>query len=148
MTSQEDKDARCPTCGLSPTAIQKQDERIEKLSKRVEEQARELDELKKRLSLYENSNTPPSNSLIYREMKKKRNEERQNGSTSPSSASNNNKKPGRKDGHKGVTQTFELTGEPIIHTLDRCPIAIRPGYLLHRRRGELSWMFRSLSHTM
>ena len=77
---------------------------------------RELVELKKRLSHYENSNTPPSeNSLLYREMKKKRREERQNGN-SPS-----NKKPGRKNGHVGVTQTFTSTGRPISHAMSRCP---------------------------
>ena len=48
-------------------------------------------------------------------MKKKRKEASQNGSASP------NNKPGRKDGHVGVTQTFEPTGKSIIHTLDRCP---------------------------
>ena len=34
------------------------------------------------------------------------------------------KKPGRKDGHVGVTQVFAPTGDggpPVIHTMDRCP---------------------------
>jgi len=31
------------------------------------------------------------------------------------------KKPGRKDGHVGVTQVFAPTGSPIVHTMDRCP---------------------------
>jgi predicted RNase H-like nuclease (RuvC/YqgF family) len=72
MTSQEEQE--CPTCGLSKTAFQRQDEKIEKLSKRLEEQAQQIADLKKRLSVYENSSTPPSNSLIYKEMKKKRGE--------------------------------------------------------------------------
>lgn len=122
MTVREDKDTPCQNCGLSKDAFQKQDERIQELNRRLEEQAHEIAELKKRLSVYENSNTPPSNSLIYREIKEKRREERQNANTSPSSSTlNNNKKPGRKDGHKGVTQTFEPNGQPVIHTLDRCP---------------------------
>src|SRR5487761_1438023 len=109
MTSQEDKDAPCPHCGLSKALFQE-------LSKRVEELTQELAELKKRLSVYENSNAPPSkNSLLYREMKKKRREERQNGD------SWSNKKPGRKNGHMGVTQIFAPTDSPIIHTMDRCP---------------------------
>ncbi|MCL5069078.1 MAG: IS66 family transposase [Thaumarchaeota archaeon] len=107
MASKEEQE--CPTCGLSKAAFQK-------LAKLVEEQGREIDDLKKRLSAYENSSSPPSkNSLIYREMKAKRKEASQNGNTSP------NKKPGRKNGHVGVTQTFEPTGRSIIHTLDRCP---------------------------
>ena len=118
-------DTPCPNCGLSKADFQKQDEKIEKLSKQVEEQAKEITELKKRISVYENSNTPPSRSLIYKEMKKKRREEaeqRQQNEDSSSSASNNTaKKLGRKNGHKGVTQTFEPTGKPIVHTLDRCP---------------------------
>ncbi|MHB2035260.1 MAG: IS66 family transposase [Nitrososphaerales archaeon] len=108
MASKEEQE--CPSCGLSKTAFRE-------LAKRVEEQADEIAELKKRLSAYENSSSPPSkNSLIYREMKAKRKEASQNGNASPDS-----KKPGRKDGHVGVTQTFEPTGKPIIHTLDRCP---------------------------
>ena len=31
------------------------------------------------------------------------------------------KKPGRKDGHEGATQIFKPTGNPIIHTMDKCP---------------------------
>lgn len=111
MTSQEEQN--CPTCGLSLAAFQE-------LSKRVEELTQEIAELKKRLSVYENSNSPPSkNSLVYREMKKKRKEERMNNSEDVSSMAP--KKPGRKDGHDGVTQIFTPTGSPIIHTMDRCP---------------------------
>ena len=114
MTSQEDKDTPCPNCGLSKAAFQE-------LSKRVEEQARDIAELKKRLSHYENSNTPPSsNSLLYREMKKKRREERMNNNENKD-ASVIPKKSGRKNGHIGVTQIFVPTGSPIIHTMDRCP---------------------------
>jgi Transposase IS66 family/zinc-finger binding domain of transposase IS66 len=110
-------DAPCPSCGLSKAAF-------EELRKMVEEQAKELAELKKRLSAYENSNTPPSRSLIYKEMKKRRKEEaklRQQQNGGASSSLSNNKKPGRKNGHKGVTQTFEPTGKSIVHTLDICP---------------------------
>src|SRR5487761_820635 len=100
MASKEEQ--KCPTCGLSISAFQE-------LAKQVEELKHEVSELKKRLSAYENSRSPPSkNSLIYREMKKKRKEASQNGSASP------NNKPGRKDGHVGVAQTFEPTGKSII----------------------------------
>ena len=38
-----------------------------------------------------------------------------------SSSSAVKKKPGRKDGHEGVTQVFTPTGKPIVHAMDRCP---------------------------
>jgi Transposase IS66 family/zinc-finger binding domain of transposase IS66 len=113
LTSKEEEKRPCPTCGLSPASFQNQTDRIQKLE-------RELAELKQRLSHYENSNSPPSkNSLLYREMKSKRREEQQQ-SGNPSTLSSN-KKPGRKNGHVGVTQIFTPTGAPIIHTMDRCP---------------------------
>ncbi len=91
---------------------------IQELSKRVEELTQEIAELKKRLSVYENSNSPPSkNSLLYREMKKKRKEEE----NKDISMVLKKKKPGRKNGHEGVTQVFKPTGSPIIHTMDKCP---------------------------
>lgn len=115
MTSREDKDTPCPTCGLSLAAFQE-------LSKRVEELTHEISELKKRLSAYENSNSPPSkNSLLYGELKKKRKEERMNRENSIEGASAAPKKPGRKSGHVGITQIFTPKGNPIIHTMDRCP---------------------------
>ena len=90
----------------------------------IQKLAQEIAGLKKRLSHYENSNSPPSNnSLLYREMKRKRKQEqmdrekKENGSSSVMLL----KKPGRKNGHVGVTQTFTPTGAPIIHTMDRCP---------------------------
>lgn len=122
MTSQEEQ--KCPTCGLSLTAFQKQEEKIEKLSRRLEELTHELAELKKRLSTYENSNSPPSkNTLIYRELKEKRKQERNDmeSSNPDSSPAVVPKKPGRKNGHVGVTQIFTPMGSPVIHTLDRCP---------------------------
>ncbi len=92
---------------------------IQELIKRVEELTQEIAELKKRLSIYENSNSPPSkNSLMYREMKKKRKEERMNNKDVSFMVL---KKPGRKDGHEGATQIFKPTGNPIIHTMDKCP---------------------------
>jgi transposase len=103
-------DTRCPTCGLSPAAF-------EALSKRVEE-------LERRLSAYENSNSPPSkNTLLYRELKEKRKEERhgRESSNKDSASLLVFKKPGRKDGHAGITQTFTPSGRPIIHSIDRCP---------------------------
>ena len=131
MTSQEDKDARCSTCGLSTAAFQKQDGKIEKLSKQVEEQAHEIAELKKRLLRYENSNSPPSkNSAMFRAMKNKRVEERREREQSNNSSGDGSaaapmtalpKKSGRKNGHIGITQVFEPTGAPIIHTMDTCP---------------------------
>jgi transposase len=111
MSSREDKDTPCPTCGLSRAAF-------EALSKRVEE-------LEKRLSAYENSNSPPSkNTLLYRELKEKRKQERIDGESSSNKDSSSPllpKKPGRKNGHVGVTQTFTPSGNPTIHTMDRCP---------------------------
>ncbi len=53
-------------------------------------------------------------------MKKKRKEE-QRQQSADASASSSNKKPGRKNGHVGVTQIFNPTGSPIIHTMGRCP---------------------------
>lgn len=87
----------------------------------IQKLTQEMAELKKRLSHYENSNTPPSsNSLLYREMKKKRREERMTDNENKD-ASVIPKKPGRKNGHIGVTQIFTPTGSPIIHTMDKCP---------------------------
>lgn len=84
----------------------------------------QVSELEKRLSAYENSNSPPSkNTLLYRELKEKRKQERND----RESSSNENsspvvpKKPGRKNGHVGVTQIFTPSGSPVIHTMDRCP---------------------------
>lgn len=87
---------------------------------------KELADIKQRLLHYENSNTPPSkNSLLYREMKQKRKEERinreNNNDDFASASSALSKKPGRKNGHVGVTQVFYPAGDPIIHTMDRCP---------------------------
>ncbi|MDG7000772.1 MAG: IS66 family transposase [Nitrososphaerota archaeon] len=118
MAHKEEEHQKCPHCGLSIADFQE-------LSKQVEELKRELNEVKKRLSFYENSNTPPSkNSLIYREMKQKRKEEWINNNDSGNGSSSSSappKKPGRKDGHAGVTQVFAPTGNPIIHTMGRCP---------------------------
>jgi transposase len=128
MTHQHE-DTPCPNCGLSKAAFQE-------LSKRVEEQAQEIVELKKRLLRYENSNSPPSkNSAMFRAMKNKRMEERRereqsnnnnnsssNGSPAAAPMAALPKKPGRKNGHVGITQVFEPTGEPIIHTIEKCPI--------------------------
>ena len=148
MTSQE---RSCPVCGLSPASfehiisckdkvialqndvISRQNDRIQKLEKRVEEQAQQIDEMKKRLSRYENSNSPPSrNSAMFRAMRNKRMEERRgleqsnNSSNGDGSAATMTvpfpKKPGRRNGHRGVTQVFEPTGEPITHTMEKCPI--------------------------
>lgn len=70
--------------------------------------------MKQRLSLYENANSPPSkNSLLYREMRRNRRSEESGGSAP--------KKPGRKDGHEGVTQVFKPTGQVVHHTMERCP---------------------------
>jgi transposase len=92
--------------------------KIRELSEKIEELGREISELKRRLSLYENSNSPPSkNSLVYREMRRvrrrRRSEEEKGGGPAL-------KKPGRKEGHEGVTQVFEPT-EYIVHTMERCP---------------------------
>src|SRR5487761_705140 len=111
MASKEEQE--CPACGLSKAAFLE-------LAKRVVEQSDEIAELKKRLSAYENSSSPPSkNSLIYREMKKKRKEASQNGNASP-----NNKKPGRKDGHRGESRKkpdhVDETVDLDQHVCPRC----------------------------
>lgn len=92
-----------------------------------------MDELKKRLLRYENSNVPPSkNSLLYRKMRRERMDKEKGGGggSSDSRGSANGslmtmppttKKPGRKNGHVGVTQLFKPTGRPIIHTMENCP---------------------------
>lgn len=90
-------------CGVSPNHLQE-------LTDKIEELGREIAELKRRLSLYENANSPPSkNSLLYREMRR---EEETDGSAP--------RKPGRKDGHQGVTEVFKPTGR-VVHTMERCP---------------------------
>ena len=96
--------------------VSSQADKIGELSDKIEGLNREMAELKQRLSHYENSNSPPSrNSLLYREMKSKRREE------SRSEDGSTIKKPGRKDGHEGVTQIFKPTGSPITHIMERCP---------------------------
>jgi hypothetical protein len=122
MTHQQDEDTPCPNCGLSKADFQKQGEQIKELTNQVEE-------LKKRLLRYENANVPPSkNSLMYREMKRERMEERRKREEESNGSSDNGslmamppKKVGRKNGHVGVTQVFEPTGRPIVHTMDKCP---------------------------
>ena len=85
--------------------------KIRELTSKIEELGREIAELKRRLSVYENANSPPSkNSLLYREMRKRRGEE---SGSAP-------RKPGRKEGHQGVTRVFRPTGR-VVHTMERCP---------------------------
>ena len=94
-------------------AIVIQQERIKSLTK-------ELEEMEERLLRYDNSNTPPSrNSALYKERKKERREAKKNknndGSVPPLT-----RRPGRKVGHKGVTQVFEPT-ERVVHSAKSCP---------------------------
>jgi transposase len=99
---------------VSPSYLRNQADKIRELGDRVEELNREMAELKRRLSLYENSNSPPSkNSLLYREMRRNR-RSGEGGGSAP-------RKPGRKDGHEGVTQVFKPTGQVVHHTMERCP---------------------------
>ncbi len=110
MVQEEEKP--CPVCGISPSLIRELKERIEELTRQVEE-------LKRRLSVYENSNSPPSkNSLLYREMRRKRREEQRRQSVGGEGLPTN--KPGRKEGHEGVTQLFKPSGQ-VVHTMGRCP---------------------------
>ena len=107
-------DRPCPTCGISPAHLRSQEDKMRGLANKVEELDRKIDELKKRLSYYENSNSPPSkNSLLYRVMKRSRQKERKTGAVVPA-------RPGRKDGHEGVTQIFRPTGS-VTHAMERCP---------------------------
>lgn len=127
MAREEDKP--CPLCGISPSLIRElrsiiasQDEKIRDLSRQVEQLTAQVEELKRRLSRYENSNTPPSRSAIYREMReKRRNGERQQGEGTGGNPTPQPSKPGRREGHEGVTQVFTPTGKPVVHTMDRCP---------------------------
>lgn len=112
----------CPTCGVSPSAVRHLLSIVKRQSEEIEELKREVAELKQRLSYYENSNSPPSkNSLLYREMRSKRREERQQQQADRGVVTIPVKKPGRKNGHEGVTQVFKPT-ESVIHTMDRCPM--------------------------
>ncbi|MEM3099580.1 MAG: IS66 family transposase [Nitrososphaerales archaeon] len=62
---------------------------------------------------YENHNSPPSaDSLLWKKMKREKKEKKNKGNCEP-------KKPGRKNGHKGITHSFKPT-QTIEHTLDRC----------------------------
>lgn len=99
---------------MSPSYLRNQADKIRELGDKIEELNREMAELKRRLSHYENANSPPSkDSLLYREMRRNRRSEEEGGVSAP-------RKPGRKDGHEGVTQVFKPTGQ-VVHTMDRCP---------------------------
>ncbi len=117
-----EEDARpCPTCGVSPSYLRNQADKIRELGNKIEELNLEMAELKRRLSIYENSNSPPSrNSLLYREMKRRRREERQQRQSASGGGLPANR-PGRKEGHEGVTQLFKPSGPRVVHTMDRCP---------------------------
>lgn len=107
MAAPQQEERPCPTCGVSPNHLRE-------LNDKIEELGREIAELKRRLSLYENSNSPPSkNSLLYREMRRNRRSEEEGGPAP--------RKPGRKEGHQGVTQVFKSTGRVVHHTMERCP---------------------------
>lgn len=78
--------------------------------------AAEIRELKKRLAYYENPNSPPSsNSLLWREQKKQRREAAKNCCNSGSTPS----RPGRKEGHEGVSHSFKPTST-VVHAAERC----------------------------
>jgi transposase len=96
---------------------------ISEQAERIRELGEQVEELKRRLSYYENSNSPPSkNSLLYREMKNRRREERhRQGTAEESGGVRAPGIPGRRDGHEGVTQVFTPTGRSIVHRMDRCP---------------------------
>jgi len=99
---------------VSPGYLRDQADKIRELGDKIEELDREMAELKRRLSHYENANSPPSkNSLLYREMRRNRRSEEEGVGSAP-------KKPGRKEGHEGVTQLFRPTGR-VVHAMERCP---------------------------
>ena len=87
--------------------IREKDEELERKDRRIAY-------LEKKLQYYENPNSPPSaNSLLWRKQKRERKEERhRNGNCEA-------KKPGRKNGHKGISHSFKPS-ETIEHKMDRC----------------------------
>jgi transposase len=102
---------------VSPGYLRDQADKIRELGDKIEELDREMAELKRRLSLYENANSPPSkNSLLYREMRRRR----RNRSSEGEGLGSAPRKPGRKEGHEGVTQLFRPTGQ-VVHAMERCP---------------------------
>jgi hypothetical protein len=112
LAAPQQEERPCPTCNELRSIVSRKADKIRELEERLEE-------LKRRLSVYENSNSPPSkNSLIYREMENRRKAERTGGGGDEDAPL---KKPGRKDGHVGVTQVFTPTGRSIVHRMDRCP---------------------------
>lgn len=97
----------CPHC-----------EHYDKLLKRFDDFERkyqkEIEDLKRRLRYYENSNSPPSaNSLLWKEQKRERRERANNEEDAGPG-------PGRKDGHEGVTHSFVPSGQ-ARHKLRKCP---------------------------
>jgi hypothetical protein len=123
----QEEEKPCPVCGISPSLIRElrftiasQAEKIRELTEQVKELTAQVEELKRRLSRYENSNTPPSRSAIYKEMREKRKQERR-GEEDANGNAQQPSTPGRRNGHKGVTQVFTPTGKPIVHTMERCP---------------------------
>lgn len=75
--------------------------------KQCDELQKEIAELKKRLSYYENPNSPPSSdSLHWKRQKKQRRSE-------------HHYKPGQKLGHKGTTHSFKPT-QTIHHKSEQC----------------------------
>ncbi len=94
--------------------ILKQNDKIEDQANKLEEFAKVnkeltnvVEEIKKRLAYYENSNTPPSYDSLY--WKKQKKEQR----------SKNPSKPGQKKGHEGKT-SFHKPTETIHHTAKKC----------------------------
>jgi len=71
--------------------------------KLIEQLRQKLEEFEKRLMIYENSNTPPS--------------QRRFPSRKPPSGG----KPGRKEGHEGVTREFPIPDRTVSLTAKRCP---------------------------
>ncbi len=70
--------------------------------KQCDKLQKEIIELKKRLSYYENPNSPPSSdSLYWKNQKKNRKSTRHN-------------KPGQKDGHDGKTHSLKPTKQFIM----------------------------------
>lgn len=96
--------------------IKKRDAVIEKLTRANEDLALKLAERERRLALYENSNTPPSEeSVIQKHEKRKRRQQLKaegDSGTKP-------KKPGRKEGHKGASHSRKSDGK-VYNTPGKC----------------------------
>lgn len=97
-------------------AIKGRDATIGKMSKMVEDLTLELAQTKRRLALYENPNTPPSQESVRRrrERSKRRQQAKEGGEPQ-----NKPNKPGRKKGHQG-TSHHRRSDRKVYRTPEAC----------------------------